>query len=69
MTKLDFSAINKSSAKSFNEQRNLIKRIGKGETVLCATCQQPLTLSVSSQGEPGVSCEKGCTHICLELEE
>jgi len=68
MTKLDFSAINKSTAKSFNEQRNLIKKIGKGETVLCATCRLPLTLSVSSQGEPGVSCEKGCTCIALELE-
>jgi len=68
MAKLDFSAINKSAAKSFNAQRNLIKKIGKGETVLCATCQQPLKLSVSSEGEPGVSCEKGCTRIRLELE-
>jgi hypothetical protein len=69
MAKLDFSTINKTSAKSFNEQRNLIKRIGKGETVLCATCKQPLTLSVASSGEPGISCKKGCTHISLELEE
>ena len=69
MAKLDFSAINKATAKSFNEQRNLIKRIAKGETVLCAVCRQPLTLSVSSEGEPGVSCEKGCTRIGLELEE
>jgi hypothetical protein len=68
MTKLDFSAINKATAKSFNEQRNVIKKIGKGETVLCANCQQPLTLSVSSQGEPSVSCKKNCTHISLELE-
>jgi hypothetical protein len=69
MAKLDFSAINRSSAKSFNEQRNLIKRIARGETVLCVACQQPLKLSVCSAGEPGVSCEKGCTHIGLELEE
>ena len=68
MAKLDFSAINKSAAKSFNEQRKLIKRIGQGETVLCATCQQPLTLSVSSEGEAGVSCAKACTDISLELE-
>lgn len=69
MAKLDFSAINKSTAKSFNEQRNLIKSIAKGQTVLCATCRQPLTLSVSSTEEPGVSCKKGCTCICLQLEE
>jgi len=68
MTKLDFSVINKSTAKSFNEQRNLIKRIGKGKTVLCSTCQKPLTLSVSSEGVPGVSCQKGCTDISLEIE-
>jgi len=68
MTKLDFSQINKTAAKSFNAQRNLIKRIGKGETVLCACCQQPLTLSVSEDQEPGVNCLKGCTNISLELE-
>lgn len=68
MTQLDFSAINKSAAKSFNEQRNLIKRIGQGETVLCTTCQQPLTLSVASNTEPGVKCKNGCVSINLELE-
>jgi len=68
MTKLDFSQINKTAAKSFNAQRNLIKKIAKGETVLCASCQQPLTLSVSTDQEPGVNCQKGCTSITLELE-
>ncbi|MCP4324209.1 MAG: hypothetical protein GY951_17095 [Psychromonas sp.] len=69
MTKLDFSTINKSSAKSFNEQKNMIKKIGKGQTVLCSTCKQPLRLSVSSEGENGVQCEKGCTQIGLEVED
>lgn len=68
MTKLDFSSINKSSAKSFNEQKNTIKKIGKGGTVLCNTCQKPLTLSVSSLGETGLSCIQGCTNVELELE-
>ena len=68
MTKLDFSSINKSSAKSFNEQKNMIKKIGKGQTVLCVTCQQPLQLSVSSEDESGVQCAKGCTQIGLEVE-
>ncbi|MEI6898096.1 MAG: hypothetical protein V5786_11565 [Psychromonas sp.] len=69
MTKLDFSAINKSSAKSFNQQKNMIKKIGKGQTILCLHCQQPLQLSVSSGNETGVSCPKGCTQINLEVEE
>lgn len=68
MTKLDFSAINKSSAKSFNEQKNMIKKIGKRQTVLCLTCQKPLHLSVSSENETGVSCLQGCTQINLEVE-
>jgi len=68
MTKLDFSAINKSSAKSFNEQKNMIKKIGKGQTVLCASCQQPLQLVVSSDNETGLRCAKGCTSIGLEVE-
>ncbi|WP_019612982.1 hypothetical protein [Psychromonas ossibalaenae] len=69
MAKLDFSAVNKSASKSFNDQRNLIKKIGRGETVLCTVCGQPLKLSVSSEGQPGVSCAKGCTSIALELED
>lgn len=68
MTKLDFSAINKSSAKSFNEQKNMIKKIGKGKTVLCTNCKQPLQLSVSSESENGIQCAKGCTLITLEIE-
>ena len=68
MTKLDFSIINKSSAKSFNEQKNMIKKIGKGQTILCVTCKQPLHLSVSVENESGVKCAKGCTKVGLEVE-
>lgn len=71
MTKLDFSAINKTSAQSFHSQKNLIKKIGRGETVLCSTCQQPLRLVTAQQGKPdlkpGISCAKGCTEIELEF--
>ncbi|QFU23623.1 hypothetical protein FM038_016540 [Shewanella eurypsychrophilus] len=70
--KLDFSAINKTTAKSFNEQKNLIKRLFKGNTVLCETCKQPLKLVVPTDikqtGKYGVFCKKGCTDIELEIE-
>lgn len=69
MAKLDFSAINKSAAKSFNAQRNLIKKICRGETVTCASCSLPLQLNVAHDGDTGVHCAKGCTRICLELED
>jgi len=68
MTKIDFSQINKNAAKSFNEQRDLIKHLAKGKTVLCEQCQQPLTLTVKSEDESGVQCSKGCTQINLELD-
>lgn len=70
--KLDFSAINKTTAKSFNEQKNLIKRLFKGNSVACEVCKQPLQLVVPSDnqtnGKYGVFCKKGCTDIELEME-
>ena len=68
MAKLDFSALNKAATKSFNEQRNVIKKIGKGETVRCQTCGSALVLTVSETQTPGVRCDTGCTNIMLEVE-
>ncbi|QYK00412.1 hypothetical protein [Shewanella psychrotolerans] len=70
--KMDFSAINKTTAKSFNEQKNLIKRLFKGNTVQCEVCKQPLQLIVptdkQASGKYGVFCKNGCTDIELEME-
>lgn len=70
--KLDFSAINKTTAKSFNEQKNLIKRLFKGNSVSCEVCKQPLQLIVPTDkqacGKYGVFCKRGCTDIELEME-
>jgi len=68
MTKLDFSQINKTAAKSFNQQRNIIKKLAQGRTVLCDECEQPLTLTVKDEVESGIQCLKGCTQINLELD-
>ncbi|WP_094752223.1 hypothetical protein [Psychromonas sp. CD1] len=68
MTKIDFSAINKSSAKSYNEQKNIIKKIGKGHTVYCPICQQVLSLCVAADKATGVTCLRGCTVIDFEVE-
>jgi len=71
MSKLDFSAINKSSTLSFKAQRNLIKKLGQGQTVLCEHCLKPLKLtaltSSDREQETGVRCIKGCTDIVLEF--
>lgn len=72
MTKIDFSDINKISSKSFHEQRNTIKKVCLGKTVLCTNCNQPLKLLPPVKGnedkKTGVSCDKGCTYIELEFE-
>lgn len=68
MTKLDFSEKNKNAADSFNTQRNTLKKVFKGDKVLCEHCQQPLALIPAQDGIAFVSCKKGCTKIELELE-
>lgn len=68
MAKLDFSAINKSAAKSFNAQRTVIKKIARGETVACDTCSLPLQLNVAEKENAGLFCAKGCTQVYLEVE-
>jgi hypothetical protein len=73
MTLLDFSKINKLTALSFKEQRQMIKKLGKGETVLCQLCNKPLTLTSVTKNKNahsnGVHCQKGCTDISLEFVE
>lgn len=72
-SKVDFSSINTASAQSFNEQKRLIKRLFKGEKVLCDRCKQPLKLVVpldkQSDQRYGVFCKKHCTDIELEIEK
>ena len=71
MSKLDFSAINKHTQLSFKAQRNMIKNIAKGGTVLCQQCQKPLQLTTPIKGvkvsKTGVCCLRGCTDIELEF--
>lgn len=71
MSTLDFSAINKHTQMSFKAQRNMIKNIAKGGTVLCEQCQKPLKLTTPIKGiktaQTGVHCGKGCTDIELEF--
>ncbi|EPJ45015.1 MAG: hypothetical protein OFPI_38460 [Osedax symbiont Rs2] len=67
----DFSSINNASALSFKQQKNMIKKLGKGATIPCDNCRQPLKLVTPKKGDKhrktGVSCAKGCTDIELEF--
>jgi hypothetical protein len=67
MTKLDFSAFNKNAANSFNQQRNQIKKVLRGDNVLCEHCKQPLALIASDKAHAQIGCIKSCTIINMDL--
>jgi len=69
-----FAALQKQSKNSFANQRQLMKKVMAGQTVLCPTCKQPLCLRTPKQGSAAVSaessgirCKKGCTDIQLDF--
>ncbi|MEH6396882.1 MAG: hypothetical protein V7783_18550 [Pseudoalteromonas sp.] len=66
---MDFSALTKKSSASFNQHKNLLKKLAKGQTVKCEVCQGILTLDLKTQqpGQGVAKCPKGCTEIVLEL--
>ncbi|NMM42572.1 hypothetical protein [Pseudoalteromonas arctica] len=66
---MDFSALTKRSSASFNQHKNLLKKLAKGQAVKCEVCQGILTLDLKTQQPAkGVAkCPNGCTEIVLDL--
>jgi len=68
-----FSALQKASKNSFAKQKQMMKKVMAGQTVLCSKCQQPLFLltpdhcSTASSDISGIRCKKGCTDIQLDF--
>lgn len=68
-----FSELQKQSKQSFGNQRQLIKKVMAGKTVLCSTCHQALTLKTpkhsgtNSNESLSICCKKGCTDIQLDF--
>lgn len=70
--KAQFTQLTKKSAKSFNDQKALIKRLLLGKPAKCSECGQPLKLAevaTTSAQTVEISCNKGCTDIQLDLSE
>lgn len=67
-----FAALNQTTLTSFNEQKNLIKRVFKGKPVQCPHCQQALKVILpeyaKTNEKAGIFCPKGCTDIELDME-
>lgn len=62
---MDIPAFNKSAAKSFNQQKALIKKVLSGKPAQCPVCSSELQLSQAPSGF-SVSCQNKCTDIELE---
>ena len=68
-----FTDLQKKSKNSFAHQRQLMKKVMAGKTVLCQSCQQPIFLITPKQNAPdnlehsGIRCKKGCTDIQLDF--
>lgn len=68
-----FAALQKKSKSSFANQRQLMKKVMAGQTVLCPACQQPLHIHTPEHGadasteNSGIRCQKGCTDIQLDF--
>ncbi len=69
MAKLDFSGVNKSTSQSFHKQKDIIKKVLSGKSVVCENCAQTLSLvPKNAAGHAYVNCIKGCTNIELEVD-
>ena len=56
------------SAKSFNDQKALIKKVTAGRQIKCKTCGTMLRLKVpEDKTTSGIFCDKGCTSIHLDF--
>ncbi|NVK25179.1 MAG: hypothetical protein HWE10_09655 [Gammaproteobacteria bacterium] len=64
---MDFSALNKNAAKSFNQQKSLIKRVLAGKKTQCPTCTTLLTVTPTDEGL-ALRCENLCTDISLDAQ-
>ncbi|TLU66788.1 hypothetical protein FE810_04580 [Thalassotalea litorea] len=68
MDRNQLKQLNKLSAKSYNDQKALIKRILMGKPAKCPTCQQNLQF-LETQDSKGatIRCRQGCTDIELDI--
>lgn len=68
-----FSALQKESKNSFIKQKQMMKKVMAGQTILCPTCQEPLYLFTPehyralNHEAPGIYCKKGCTELQLDF--
>tara|TARA_R110000787_G_scaffold52412_3_gene123433 strand:+ start:703 stop:915 length:213 start_codon:yes stop_codon:yes gene_type:complete len=68
MDKQQFSRLKNVSAKSFNDQKALIKKVLAGRAINCQHCGTLIHAILPEDNKvTGLYCEKGCTNIALDF--
>lgn len=63
-----FDQLKRQSAKSFNDQKALIKKVLSGREVKCQQCRTIILFSFAHEQKPAqLSCKNGCTNIELDI--
>lgn len=76
-----FDLLKKNSAKSFNDQKALIKKLMAGRVIHCPDCGKALQLNLPKESQSakqvkqdvqkkktGYCCNKGCTDVELDFD-
>jgi uncharacterized protein (DUF2225 family) len=64
---MDFSALNKNAAKSFNQQKSLIKNVLAGKDIQCPICSETFNVKRIDTGF-SLKCKNNCTDINLDAD-
>ncbi|WP_371188336.1 hypothetical protein [Thalassotalea maritima] len=72
MSQIDVSKLksfNKLTAKSYNDQKALIKKVLMGRVMNCQGCKQVIKFHEKQANNPAkIACTKGCTDIELDID-
>jgi len=68
MNEQQFSRLKSVSAKSFNNQKALIKKVLAGRAINCQQCGTLIHAVLPKDNKvTGLYCDKGCTNIALDF--
>jgi hypothetical protein len=68
MDEKQFARLKSVSAKSFNDQKTLIKKVLAGRNIACKQCGTPIRVTLPEDKKTtGLYCANGCTNIALDF--
>ncbi|MBA6327325.1 hypothetical protein H4J46_05120 [Colwellia sp. MB02u-6] len=68
MDEQQFDRLKSVSAKSFNDQKALIKKVLAGRDIACKQCGTFIRVTLpEDKKNTGLFCAKGCTNIALDF--